>query len=245
MAVCTFTMVLKWRKMLSSKTLTLGFERDDGQLFEFTPGQFITLLFETDDGLKRRSYSLATIPNQNNQIELVLTLLDGGAASERLMNLTPGESLKALGPVGRLVMQEDDAKRYVMIGTSTGIAPYRTMLPALTARIKQQLGFKVVVVEGVQYRDDLLYADDFLTAAKAYPGFEFYAKFSQDSLLDPKDYESKGHVQTAFDALALNPLEDVVYLCGNPNMIDQNYQYLIDQGFDKKSVRREKYISSN
>ena len=45
--------------------------------------------------------------------------------------------------------------------------------------------------------------------------------------------------------LDLNPETDVVYICGNPNMIDQSFEMLTNAGFDIKSVRREKYISSN
>ena len=245
MAVSTFMMVLKWQKMLSTKILTLGFEREDGQTFDFLPGQFITLLFDTENGLKRRSYSVATIPNHKHLVEIVLTLQEGGVASDRLSQLKPGDNVKALGPVGRLVMQEDGAKRYVLVGTSTGIAPYRSMLPKLSERIHKQPDFSVVVIEGVQYRHDLLYHDDFLDFAATHPQFSFHAKFSQDELEDSKVYESRGHVQEIFDDLTLNPEEDVVYLCGNPNMIDEAFTNLTGRGFEVKSVRREKYISSN
>ena len=245
MAVSTFMMVFKWRKMLSDKILTLGFEREDGQTFNFLPGQFITMLFDTDEGLKRRSYSVATIPNHKHHIEIVLTLLEGGVASDRLAALKPGESVKALGPVGRLILQEDTAKRYIFVGTSTGIAPYRSMLPELSERIRKNDDFSAVVIEGVQYRRDLLYQDDFLAFASEHKPFRFQAMFSQDALEDAKPYESCGHVQDAFDSLNLNPEEDIVYLCGNPNMIDDAFALLTNLGFEVKSVRREKYISSN
>lgn len=245
MAISTFNMVLKWSKMLTPLAMSLGFEREDGAVFEFNPGQFITLLFDTDDGLKRRSYSLATIPNHKHLIEIVLTLQEGGVASDRLSALQPGGKIKALGPVGRLVIQDDTAKRYVLVGTSTGVAPYRAMLPKLTERLNQQDDFKVVVVQGVQYRDDVLYEDDFLRYAGLHSRLSFHARLSQDALVEAKPHESKGYVQGMFDALQLNPAEDVIYLCGNPNMIDDAFNALTERGFEVKSVRREKYISSN
>ncbi|MFN7096231.1 MAG: ferredoxin--NADP reductase, partial [Gammaproteobacteria bacterium] len=66
---------------------------------------------------------------------------------------------------------------------------------------------------------------------------------SRDELQDAKAYECKGYVQTAFDELRPNPTSDVVYLCGNPNMIDDSYELLKELGFSAQQVRREKYVS--
>jgi NAD(P)H-flavin reductase len=44
--------------------------------------------------------------------------------------------------------------------------------------------------------------------------------------------------------LSLNPDEDIVYLCGNPGMIDESFAYLKDKGFALQRIIREKYISS-
>jgi NAD(P)H-flavin reductase len=51
-------------------------------------------------------------------------------------------------------------------------------------------------------------------------------------------------VQSHFDALGLDPASDVVYLCGNPNMIDEAVVNLKERGFTLKQLRREKYLSS-
>jgi NAD(P)H-flavin reductase len=48
-----------------------------------------------------------------------------------------------------------------------------------------------------------------------------------------------------FGSLDLSPTTDVVYLCGNPNMIDEAFQLLVDAGFPIPQIRREKYISSH
>ena len=64
----------------------------------------------------------------------------------------------------------------------------------------------------------------------------------QDNL---KSDEFTGYVQNQFNSLALNPESDVIYLCGNPNMIDSAFLKLTNIGFKMASIRREKYISSN
>jgi NAD(P)H-flavin reductase len=45
--------------------------------------------------------------------------------------------------------------------------------------------------------------------------------------------------------LDLDPENDIAYLCGNPDMIDQAFDRLTQKGFSPKNIRREKYISSN
>ena len=46
------------------------------------------------------------------------------------------------------------------------------------------------------------------------------------------------------DALGLDPASDIVYLCGNPGMIDDAYALLKAAGFGVQQVRREKYLSA-
>lgn len=252
MAVEKFNLVLDHSRYLNPKLLHLAFKKEDGKPFEFIPGQFITFLLPTPEGqIKRRSYSISSIPNSTHQtdfIELAISYVPNGIASETLFNLKPGDVLSAMGPAGRLVMQEDGAKRYILIGTGTGIAPYRAMLPDLAQRMTRDPDFKVVMVLGAQYRPDLLYLDDFLNFAKTCSNFIFRAQLSREDLShpeSPKSYEYKGYVQTSFQTLNLDPASDVIFLCGNPNMIDESFIELKSMGFESQSIRREKYISSN
>jgi ferredoxin-NADP reductase len=196
MAVETFFITLDHSVMLTETVMQLYFNTDHTPLKSFTPGQFVTLMLKTPEGdTKRRSYSIATIPGESSFIEIAIRYLKGGIASETLLNLKPGEQLSVMGPVGRLVMQEDpDIKRYILVGTGTGIAPYRAMIPALLKRLQDRPDFHVHILEGVQYRSDVLYADDFLKAAE-HPRFHFSAHLSRDTLENPKHWEKKGYAQ--------------------------------------------------
>ena len=241
-----YNLALKWSKKITPNIMHLAFVREDGEAFSFTPGEFLTFLFDTAEGLKRRSYSVATIPGNSSEIEIAISYLQGGVASEALFNLKPGETIKASGPFGRLILKPDEPfKRYILVATGTGVAPYRAMLPEIAQRLHNDPDLKVVLLLGVQYRTDLLYGEDFIAFAAEHSRFDFRAYFSRDDLNEQKAYEHKGYVQTAFNELKVNPEEDVIYLCGNPNMIDAAFAQLTDEGFSPKHVRREKYISSN
>jgi len=242
----TFQLKFKWSKNVTPNIKHLAFVREDGDLFDFIPGQFITFLFDVEDKIKRRSYSIASIPGKTDETEIVISYMKDGIASEALFNLAIDECLTCSGPFGRLIIREtDQPKRFIFVGTGTGVAPYRSMLPGIAQRLENDKDLEIILLLGVQYRKDLLYAQDFIEFANIHERFTFHAYLSRDALDDAKDYEHKGYVQSAFPDLNLDPNDDLVYLCGNPNMIDQAYAWLTEEGFSPHGVRREKYISSN
>ncbi len=257
----TYEMVLDWAEMITENVRHFAFRRKDGSALHFTPGQFITLHLPQSDSDKalRRSYSIATMgeihctANEQNLItcssdcrvvEFAASYVPNGIASEVLFALQPGGVMHASGPFGRLVLRSEHHTRYVLVATGTGVTPYRSMLPEIHWRLEQDANLSVVVLMGVQNRSQLLYANDFIEFQKEHPRFQFYACYSRQYPTDAQFYEKKGHVQGVFTDLQLNPQSDLIYLCGNPNMIDEAFLLLQEQGFPSPSVRREKYISS-
>ena len=259
MAVGIFNLIFEWEKKIAPGLSHLAFRQENAEgAFEFEPGQFITLLFGEGKELKRRSYSIASLPVYQpgvqglarvDLIEIVVSYVPGGFASEILFNLKPGQVLKAMGPVGRLVLRKEEPKsRYILIGTGTGIGPYRSMLPALLERVKQSVSsikpFSVDLVLGVRTREEAMFKNDFEAFAAQDENFRFQACYSREKPENLGENEYVGYVQESFSRLNLNPLEDAVYLCGNPNMIDEAFEQLKALGFEIGDIRREKYISS-
>jgi ferredoxin-NADP reductase len=243
MAVKTFPIKLTWSQMLTPKVKHLAFSREDSEKLNYIPGQFISIHFEHDSKAIRRSYSIATKPGASDLIEFAMSYVPGGPASELLMNLKEGAELTCSGPYGRLILRDEPLQRLFLMATGTGVTPYRAMLPELQQRMQANPELKVILLLGVQYRQDQLYAEEFLDFAKQNPNFEFRIYFSRDDLPCKLSHEYKGYVQHAFDTLNMQPDTDVIYLCGNPNMIDDAYNILKELGFATQQVRREKYVS--
>src|SRR6185437_13550327 len=111
-----FQLKLADSHMLAPSVRHLAFERADGTRFKFTPGQFIQIHFNYDDGKPtKRSYSVGT-----------------PAESSEVGRLEHGGTVDASGPYGRFCLMDDDAnQRYLLIATGTGITPYRAMLPKI------------------------------------------------------------------------------------------------------------------
>ncbi|MAZ38798.1 MAG: ferredoxin--NADP(+) reductase [Legionellales bacterium] len=243
MAIKTFPAKLVWHKMLSPKVKHLAFKREDGEKLNYIPGQFISVHFEHEDKPLRRSYSIATVDQTSDLIEFAISYVPNGPASELLMNLEVGQTLNFSGAYGRLILRDEPLQRLFLMATGTGVTPYRCMLPTLAQHLQANPALKIILILGVQYRQDALYADEFIDFAKKYPNFEFRTYFSRDELPGRLPHEYQGYAQHAFDALLMNPETDTVYLCGNPNMIDDAFNQLKENGFAIQQVRREKYVS--
>ena len=243
-----FILRLLTSQKISPTVKHLVFRRVDGQAFSFIPGQFITLHIPTDEKILRRSYSIANRSHQlSEDIEFAASYVPEGAASDLLFNMQPMDTVRATGPFGRLVLQDGNPRRYILVATGTGVTPYRTMLSELAQRFSHCGNFEVVLLFGVRHPEDLLYRDEFTSFAEKHAWFTFrayYSRFDQANKTLP--YEYTGYVLKAFPEIKPDPTYDIAYLCGNPNMVDQVFSLLVNQyKFPSERVRREKYISSN
>lgn len=238
--------ILKDAYMITPHIKHLVFKRVDNLEPNYTPGQFVNIHFTVDGESLQRSYSIATLAGTSPTIEIAIAYVEGGQASNYLFHMEKGAQIEYSGPFGRLILKEDEMpKRYVLIATGTGVAPYRAMLPEIEKRLKNNPESRITVVLGVPKPDECLYREDFVQLAKQVPNFEFYACYSAVFPEAAQPYEHPGRVQAVFNQLAFKPEEDVVYLCGNPSMVDDVYKYLQPLGFNIKNVRREKYVFSH
>jgi len=228
--------------MVTPHVMHLAFHRSDGTALDFIPGQFLNLHFATTNGSTHRSYSIANPPGPEGLLEIAMSPVPGGLASDALGALEPGDELPASGPFGRFVLRDEPPCRYLLVGTGTGITPYRSMLPVIRERLRAGDRFHIVL--GVWRREELLFGEDFLHAARDSADFEFSACYSRDFPAQPEPWEQAGYVQTLFSGLELDPASDTVYLCGNPGMIDESVDILKAMDFPLKQLRREKYVSA-
>lgn len=237
-----FDLILTSREFITPRVMKFSLAREHGDRFEYTPGQFITLHLPWEDMVLRRSYSIATPAVQAGsaeEIDIAVTIVEDGRATSVLSNLRPGARIEATGPFGRFVLRDDPPARYVLVATGTGVSPYRAMLPELAGRLSEP-GYSAQLLLGVRNSDELLFGADFERFAEEWADFDFAPSFSRDP-----HAAQYGYVQQHLARLLLDPGRDIVYLCGNPDMIDEAVAHLKATGFDNTHIRREKYVSSN
>jgi CDP-4-dehydro-6-deoxyglucose reductase len=191
---------------------------------QFLPGQYIDILLK--DG-KRRSFSLANAPHDDELLQLHVRHVPGGAFTEYVFTQMREKAiLRFEGPLGTFFLREDSDKPIIMLATGTGFAPIKSMLEhAFYTGIKRP----ITLYWGGRQRQDLYMLELPMKWAAEHPTFRFVPVLSQ---LAPEDHWTgrTGHVQDC--ALADHPdLHDVqVYACGSPAMVNDAHRVLVAAG---------------
>jgi len=205
--------------------------------FQFKPGQFVTLDLPIHEQRNRRwrSYSIASMPDGTNVIELLIVYVENGAGTNYFFNqVKEGDELTLRGPHGIFVLPETLDRDLFLICTGTGIAPFRSM--ALYIREHHLSHQNIHVVFGCRTQADLLYYDEMKQLEKDLNGFHYHPTLSRE------EWEgNRGHVHPIYEKLCEQRPQATFMLCGWRNMIDEARQKILDMGYDKKSVHLELY----
>ncbi|MBK8668329.1 MAG: hypothetical protein IPN89_02255 [Saprospiraceae bacterium] len=116
---------------LSTTTRQFTLSVDGDTIFDFKPGQFVTMdLPVSEKRLYRwRSYSIANTPNNNNILQFCIVRSSEGLGTKYFFeDVTIGSVLKFKGPDGGFTLPDDLSREIIMICTCTGVAPFRSMI---------------------------------------------------------------------------------------------------------------------
>ena len=205
--------------------------------FVFKPGQFVTLDLPIHEQRNRRwrSYSIASMPDGSNVIELIIVYVDGGLASKFIFEeIKVGSNFTLRGPHGLFVLPEVIDKDLYLICTGTGIAPFRSMIHYVNEHNIPHK--KISLLFGSRTTHDLLYVDEMTDLEKKMPLFSFRPTLSRE-----KWDGATGYVHSMYEELCAKKLPSTFYLCGWKAMTDEAKQRILQMGYDKKDIHIEIY----
>lgn len=237
-------MIPQWQKGIVKKieqatpnTRRYWIELPETPNFIFKPGQFVTIDLPIHEQRNKRwrSYSIASMPDGTNVIELLIVYLEGGAGTHYFFNeVKEGTELTLRGPHGIFVLPEQLDKNLFLICTGTGIAPFRSMAHYIHHHnVAHQ---DVHLIFGCRTKQDLLYADEMQKLETEISGFKYHPTLSRE------DWEgNKGYVHAIYEVLCEQRPPAIFMLCGWRNMIDDAKQKIMAMGYDKKNIHLELY----
>ena len=224
---------------LSDFTRHLEFEVNGETRFTFVPGQWISVKADTPEGEEiTRAYSIASPPD-NGPLALCLNRVHEGFMSNHLCSLAEGSKITFQGPFGDFILRPP-MRDTIFIATGTGIAPFRSMLHWLLADAERHHGKELSLLFGARTEADLYYQDEFSRLAAAHPNFHFSPTLSRAA---PEWRGLRGYVQEHVkEIVGDRKSEDMhAYICGLDKMVKANRELLKSLGWDRTSIRYEKY----
>ncbi len=242
--------------LLTPDIMTLRVDTDEPRN-EFKAGQYTVLGLYGNEGrspnstpesdpvdpkkLLQRPYSIASATSQLQQFEFYISQVKSGQMTPRLFNLDPGDRIfVSKRIVGVFTLAETPENQdIVMIATGTGMAPYISFLRSyLMARPES----KMAVIQGAAKQWDLGYYSEL-----SFLGDTFNNLFYIPTLTEA-DKTWTGHKLWIEEMLEKNILKDVAgievdpgkthfFLCGNPKMVENVSEWLMERGYSKHTRR--------
>jgi ferredoxin-NADP reductase len=190
---------------------------------------------------------MASSPQKTDSFELIIEIVSGGAASDYLMRINPGDTLTTQGPAGQFTLRPP-SRPIIFLATGTGIAPIKSMILDLLEH--QQTVQSLSLFWGFPVYDDTYLFPVFHQLHQQYPNFSFCNCLSRELDLscipeqDNQSFYALGHVQDAVSTKITNPLTEYdFYLCGGPKVVDALKEWTLNQGVPTEQVHFEKFTA--
>jgi CDP-4-dehydro-6-deoxyglucose reductase len=196
----------------------------DGDPIRFYPGQYINVLLP---GGERRSFSFATAPHRNEDIELHIRLIPGGTFTTYVFTqMNVGDRLAFEGPLGAFFLRDDSAKPIIFVAGATGFAPVKSMVEhAFHVGMKRTM----ILYWGVRSLGDLYLPDLPKQWAAEHANFTFVPVLSAPL---PQDRWTgrTGLVHEAILADFPDLRDHQIYACGSAKMVEAAHPAFLAHG---------------
>jgi ferredoxin-NADP reductase len=192
-------------------------------------GQHFVVRLTAPDGYQAsRSYSVASPPDDSNDIELTVERLPEGEISTFLHDeVVVGDELEVRGPIGGWFVWDGDSP-VTLIGGGSGVVPLMAML-----RLARNTGRSDLIrlVVSTRTPTNLYYASEL-------PGPETTIVYTR--AVPPGFARPAGRLTTEDLAPALLP-DTTAYVCGSPPFADAATELLTDLDLPVSRIRVERF----
>jgi CDP-4-dehydro-6-deoxyglucose reductase len=214
------------KRRLAHDVVGLELTLPASERLQYLPGQYLDVLLR--DG-RRRAFSIANAPREDDRLELQIRLVPGGTFSEYVFHhLEERALLRLRGPLGSFYLRKDDHRPIILMAGGTGFAPVKAIVEGALAG---GLADNIRLYWGARARRDLYMHDLAGAWATEHDGFEYVPVLS-DPLPDDAWTGRTGFVHQAVldDHADLSPF--TVYASGPPAMVDAGRRCFADRGLD-------------
>lgn len=223
---------------VSAKTFVLSFMESEAPAY--LPGQFITLVFKTRHGEKRRSYSISSSPDVNEPFSITVKRIDNGEFSRPLIaHAKTVDRLTVAGISGRFLLPHniDAVKMYCFLAAGSGITPCFSMIK--TILIKSQSN--ILLIYSNSSAGDVIFHERLHDLQERFPG-RLMIRFLYSNVFNV--YESRLSkwllLQLMDQYLGALQQETLYYMCG-PFEYMRMIQITLSERVERNRIFKENF----
>lgn len=228
----------KWKELsvvnleqISHDTSVVTLRAENPALFDFVPGQYLTIAVEINGETVRRSYSICSAPSEG--LKIGVKKVPNGLVSNYINNeLKIGDTLKAMVPEGNFTLNEE--KKLVVIAAGSGITPIVSIAKSLASNTTVRLFF------GNKTKKDVLFNETLSQLSNVHIT-HYLTREEQDGWKKGRLNKATITEEIKLDLSLLKA--DVFLLCGPEEMIKEGIEALTMFGVSPQKIKYELFTT--
>jgi ferredoxin-NADP reductase len=192
------------------------------------PGQHYDVRLTAPDGYRaQRSYSIASSPLDEGEIEVTIDRLDDGEVSPYFHDVVvEGDRVEVRGPFASYFVWRGEHP-VLLVGGGSGVVPLMAMLRH-RRRTMPELPMRLIY--SVRAEDEVIYADELGDAVLT------FTRRAPDGWSGHSGRIDAGLISGAPEAAA-----GVAFVCGSNGFVEAASRLLLDAGFEPDRIRTERF----
>ena len=212
------------KTLLCHDVIKIVLKLPDEKSLVFRAGQYLNFIL---DDQRKRAFSIANAPHNDDFIELHIRHVDGGSFTDKAFNeLKEKDIMRIEAPLGQFTFDSDSPNPVIMVAGGTGFAPLKAMIEH-AIHIGQTK--PIILYCGVRAQRDLYMQETLENWQKDYPNIQCI------SVLSEPDDDWKGRTGFVHQAVVADyPNLSIfdIYMAGPPVMCQSAKKAFLEAGLN-------------
>ncbi|MES2848173.1 MAG: iron-sulfur cluster-binding domain-containing protein [Bacteroidota bacterium] len=208
---------------------------------QYKPGQFITLVFTTKHGEKRRSYSISSSPVLNEALCITIKKVDNGEFSRLMLSHAKvGDVILSSGITGFFLLPDigNEIEQFFFFAAGSGITPCYPLIKTLL----QETDNKIVLVYSNRSEEETIFYKQLGILQNGFSKrLQIHFLFSNKINVYESRLSNWLLQQLLNKYLAVSKEKVLFYLCGPFEYMQMITITLLNEGIEQKNIHKENF----
>lgn len=230
---------LRIREIISETVSAKTFVLDPEWEAEYKAGQFLTLVFDTPFGEKRRSYSISSSPDLQEHLSITVKRLANGEFSRPLLDYAkPGDILYTQGISGFFCMPDDSnwVEQVFFLAAGSGITPCFSIIKSLLHTTSKNI---VLVYSNRSVPDAIFYSQLQKLQRQYAHRFDILFLFSNNQQLESSRLNKWLLEKILIEHMQQEKEKSLFFLCGPFEYMQMATIVLLTHGIPAANIKKE------